>query len=126
VAEHVFLLILALYKRLLAADASLRQGKWLQWELRPASHEIAGKTFGILGLGRIGQEVAIRARAFDARLVYYDVQRPSQEAERAMGALPPLDELSPRSISCRSTSLPAPNHTPSRAKLAKMKPSRPD
>jgi phosphoglycerate dehydrogenase-like enzyme len=85
VAEHVFLLILALYKRLIEADASLRQGQWLQWALRPSSYEIAGKTLGILGLGRIGQEVASRAKAFDADVVYFDVCRPTADIEQALG-----------------------------------------
>jgi phosphoglycerate dehydrogenase-like enzyme len=85
VAEHVFLLILALYKRLLVADPSLRRGEWLQWELRPGSYEIAGKTFGIIGLGRIGREVAKRARAFEAGVVYFDVVRPSSAVEGSLG-----------------------------------------
>ena len=84
VAEHVFLLILALYKRLIAADASLRGGQWLQWALRPSSYEVAGKTLGILGLGRIGQQVARRANAFDADVVYYDVVRVTAETEQAL------------------------------------------
>ena len=62
VAEHVFLLILGLYKQLRSAEATLRAGQWLQWELRPGSFEIAGKTVGLVGLGRIGREVAVRAR----------------------------------------------------------------
>jgi phosphoglycerate dehydrogenase-like enzyme len=53
VAEHVFLLILALYKRLLIADASLREGQFLQWELRSTSFELCGKTLGIIGLGPV-------------------------------------------------------------------------
>lgn len=74
VAEHVFLLILALYKQLRAAEAALRSGRWLQWELRSGSYELAGKTMGLVGLGRIGREVALRAapdveQAFGVRFV---------------------------------------------------------
>jgi phosphoglycerate dehydrogenase-like enzyme len=72
VAEHTILLILAVYKRLLVADAKLRQGTWLQWGLRASSFELAGKTLGLVGFGRIGQAVAKRAHAFDAKLLYYD------------------------------------------------------
>lgn len=86
VAEHVFLLILALYKRLLEADPALRHGKWLQWELRPFSYEIAGKTLGILGFGRIGREVARRARAFHANVIYSDVTQAPPEVEHDLGA----------------------------------------
>jgi phosphoglycerate dehydrogenase-like enzyme len=86
VAEHVFLLILALYKKICKADASLRAGDWLQWELRPSSYEIAGKTLGILGLGHIGKEVAKRAKAFDAKIIYYDHLRQEPEIENKLGA----------------------------------------
>ena len=72
VAEHTILLILAVYKRLVVADTKLRQGTWLQWGLRPISFELAGKTLGLLGFGRIGQAVARRAHAFDARILYCD------------------------------------------------------
>jgi phosphoglycerate dehydrogenase-like enzyme len=85
VAEHVFLLILALYKQLRVAEAALREGRFLQWELRAGSYELAGKTVGLLGLGRIGREVAIRARAFAANVVYYDPLRAAPEAERDLG-----------------------------------------
>ena len=84
VAEHVFLLILSLYKKLLIADLSVRRGEWLQWELRPDSFEIYGKTVGIIGLGRIGKEVALRSRVFGASLIYYDIQRAGKEAEKCL------------------------------------------
>ena len=72
VAEHTLLLILAVYRRLVVADAKLRGGVWLQWGLRSVSFELAGKTLGLLGFGRIGQAVARRAYAFDARILYHD------------------------------------------------------
>jgi phosphoglycerate dehydrogenase-like enzyme len=126
VAEHVFLLILALYKRLLAADASMRQGKWLQWELRPNSFEIAGKTFGILGLGRVGKEVARRARAVDAQVAYFDVQRPTGENEQSLGVrFLPLDDLLAQSdiLSLHLPYVSQNRHSIGAAELAKMKPS---
>jgi D-3-phosphoglycerate dehydrogenase len=58
VAEHVFLLLLALYKQILQADLSVRRGEWRQFSLRANSFEIAGKMLGIVGLGRIGEAVA--------------------------------------------------------------------
>ena len=85
VAEHVFLLILALYKQLRAAEAALREGRFLQWELRAGSYELAGKTVGLVGLGRIGREVTTRARAFAANVIYYDVARVAPEAEQTLG-----------------------------------------
>ena len=82
VAEHTILLILAVYKRLVFADAKLREGVWLQWGLRSVSFELAGKTLGLLGFGRIAQAVARRAYAFDARILYHDpyLQKPPPEA----------------------------------------------
>lgn len=87
VAEHVFLLILALYKQLRKAEGALRRGEWLQWELRAGSYEIAGKRLGIVGLGRIGRAVAQRARAFEvAEILYHDLLRCPPEVEERLGA----------------------------------------
>jgi phosphoglycerate dehydrogenase-like enzyme len=72
VAEHVILLILALYKQLVKAATELKAGRWLQWELRHGSFELSGKRLGLVGFGRIGQEVARRALAFDASVLYFD------------------------------------------------------
>ena len=69
VAEHAFLLLLALEKHLLFHCDSTRAGGWQ----RRTGHEIRGKTIGIVGLGRIGREVAVRARAFGMEVVGYDV-----------------------------------------------------
>lgn len=72
VAEHTILLILAVYKRLVVADTKLRQGTWLQWGLRSVSFELAGKTLGLVGFGRIGRAVARRVHAFETRILYHD------------------------------------------------------
>lgn len=87
VAEHTILLILALYKRLREADAAVRAGQWPVWSLRSRSFELAGKTLGLVGFGRIGREVARRARAFDATIVYYDPIRPPAEVEARLEAV---------------------------------------
>jgi D-3-phosphoglycerate dehydrogenase len=65
VAEHTFLLLLALHKHLLFHTDSTRAGGWK----RQTGHELYGKTIGLVGLGRIGQEVALRARAFGMTVV---------------------------------------------------------
>jgi len=85
VAEHTFLLILALYKQLRTAETALRSGKWPVWELRSTSYELAGKTLGLVGFGRIGRAVARRANAFDARVVYFDPLRAEPVAEQEAG-----------------------------------------
>jgi phosphoglycerate dehydrogenase-like enzyme len=94
VAEHVVLLILAVNKQLLSADRGLREGQWLVWQLRPSSFMLAGLTVGLLGLGRIGREVARRLKGFAVELVYYDPlpAPPELEAELGLKRLP-FDEL---------------------------------
>ncbi len=72
VAEHTLLLILAVYKRLPIAVNGISHGDWMQWSLRQNSFELAGKTLGLIGYGRIGREVAKRALAFDAQVVFFD------------------------------------------------------
>ena len=81
VAEHTILLILAVYKQLVVADTKMRQGTWLQWGLRSTSFELCGKTLGLVGFGRIGQAVAKRAHAFDAKVIYHDRFIPTPPAE---------------------------------------------
>jgi D-3-phosphoglycerate dehydrogenase len=68
VAEHNFLLLLALEKNFLFHTDSTRAGGWK----RKTGHELFEKTIGIIGLGRIGKEVAIRARAFGMNVIAYD------------------------------------------------------
>jgi len=99
VAEHTILLILAVYKRLVVADTKLRQGKWLQWELRSTSYELARKTLGLVGFGRIGQAVAQRAQAFDARILYHDpyLQEPPATATAWSAQQVPFVDLLRRS-----------------------------
>lgn len=69
VAEHTFLLLLSLEKHLLFHTDSTRSGGWK----RKTGHELLDKTIGIIGLGRIGKEVAIRAHAFGMKVVGFDV-----------------------------------------------------
>jgi D-3-phosphoglycerate dehydrogenase len=69
VAEQTFLLLLALEKNFTCAVDATRKGQWK----RKTGHEIMGKTIGIIGLGRIGREVAIRARAFGLAILGYDI-----------------------------------------------------
>jgi len=69
VAEHTFLLLLALEKNFLFHTDSTRSGGWQ----RTTGHELLGKTIGIVGMGRIGREVAIRARAFGMHVIGHDL-----------------------------------------------------
>jgi D-3-phosphoglycerate dehydrogenase len=69
-AEHALALLLALARRLPAADASLRAGEWRRSDF--VGIELAGKTLGIVGLGRIGLALADRARGLELKLLGTD------------------------------------------------------
>lgn len=77
VAEHCFALLLGLAKNLVTEVNYTRSGQWK----RLIGHEIMGKRMGIVGLGRIGREVAVRARAFGMEVAAYDIFWPEAFAE---------------------------------------------
>jgi D-3-phosphoglycerate dehydrogenase len=70
VAEHVFALLLSIARCVPQADRAVRAGSWDRYSY--VGFELAGKKIGILGLGRIGFRVGIRARAFGMSLMAYD------------------------------------------------------
>jgi D-3-phosphoglycerate dehydrogenase / 2-oxoglutarate reductase len=90
VAEHTFALLLALVRQLPRFDASMREGKW---EKSSSGAEVRGKTMGLIGLGRIGGEVALRANAFDMRVVAFDPYISEAAAKEYSVELVPLEEL---------------------------------
>jgi len=67
VAELAFALMIALPNQITKGDATMREGKWVKSEIHRT--ELMGKTLGILGLGRIGTALALRARAFRMRVL---------------------------------------------------------
>jgi phosphoglycerate dehydrogenase-like enzyme len=73
VAEHAMLLMLSVCRRIVEMANSVRAGKWLMWDRRTVSYGLYGKTLGIVGLGRVGLEVAARARAFGMTVRYNDL-----------------------------------------------------
>jgi phosphoglycerate dehydrogenase-like enzyme len=86
VAEHTVMLMLAVLRRLSRADRGLREGRWLNRELRPQCLQLRGKTVGIVGFGNIGRALARKLRGFETRLVYFDPRRPPQELEQELMA----------------------------------------
>ena len=98
VAEHTFGLMIALAKDFWRHASAVKNGRWQ----RQTGHELMGKTLGVLGLGRIGQEVVKRAVAFGMRCVAYSPHWPTefaqaygvQRAERAEDVLPLADFVS--------------------------------
>src|SRR6266545_3694191 len=69
-AEHTIALLLALARRVAAADASVRRGEWARSKLQGV--QLRGRTLGIIGLGKIGIAVAERARGFGMTLLGSD------------------------------------------------------
>jgi D-3-phosphoglycerate dehydrogenase len=98
-AEHTFTLIMALSRRVAEAYQSLQAGKWDRKTF--LGTQLADKTLGIVGLGRIGQEVAKRALAFQMRVLGYDPFLSAEGAaklgitrvERVRDMLPQVDYL---------------------------------
>jgi glyoxylate reductase len=95
-ADLTWTLLMAVARRLVEADNYVREGKWkVQWS--PTlflGAEVHGKTLGIIGLGRIGQAVARRAKGFNMRLLYFDAIRAKAEMEETLGIeLVPLSRL---------------------------------
>jgi lactate dehydrogenase-like 2-hydroxyacid dehydrogenase len=88
VAEHTVALILSLTKRICEGDKFIRAGKYDGWDpLLLLGTEIEGKTFGILGAGRIGRKTAkILKNGFGMNIVYFDVFR-NEEFEKEMSAV---------------------------------------
>jgi D-3-phosphoglycerate dehydrogenase / 2-oxoglutarate reductase len=94
VAELAMSLVLALARKVPAADASMKDGKWDKKSF--LGEEVRGKTLGLAGLGRIGQEVARRARAFDMTVIAHDPFISAQVARDLRIELVSLDDLCAR------------------------------
>jgi glyoxylate reductase len=87
-ADLTFALILGIARRMCEAERLVRAGRWRSWS--PFSflgHDVHHATLGIIGLGRIGAEVAKRARGFDMRVLYVNRSR-KWEAEETLGCIP--------------------------------------
>jgi lactate dehydrogenase-like 2-hydroxyacid dehydrogenase len=94
VAEHTLTLALMLLKRIGYGHRRMTEGYWVQEELLNIAAELSGKTWGIIGLGRIGREVAWRARAMGAKVLYTDLVRLDEQEEQKLGvAFVPLQRL---------------------------------
>jgi D-3-phosphoglycerate dehydrogenase len=91
VAEHTLGLMLALAHHIAAADASMKQGKWDKSAFMGS--ELKGKTLGLLGIGRIGAEVAARALAFGMMVTAYDPYLTPEQIRQRQAAPAGFDEV---------------------------------
>ncbi len=94
-AEHTMALMLALLRRVPAADESVRRGEWDR--ARYVGSELRGKTLGVIGLGKIGRAVARRAGAFEMRVLASDPYLTEEQAAEAGAKLVGMPELLHRS-----------------------------
>jgi phosphoglycerate dehydrogenase-like enzyme len=95
VAEHGMLLLLSLTKRLVNQDRDLRRGMWHGWVAGEPNLEAFGKTLGIIGLGRIGFEVARRAKCFGMRVIgtKADPEKGREELMKVVDEIHPTVDL---------------------------------
>jgi C-terminal binding protein len=83
VADHALLMLLALARRLLPADRSIREGNW-SYQVVIGTPRLRGRTLGLIGCGRIGSAMALRAKAIGMRVVFFDPQKPDGH-EKSLG-----------------------------------------
>ncbi len=127
-ADLTWSLLMAAARRIAEADAYVRRGDWkiafgVQYFL---GQDIHHATLGIVGMGRIGQAVARRARGFDMRVIYHNRSRLDAAAEKDLGAAwAERDALLAQSdfVVVMAPYSPATHHLVGAAEIAKMKPT---
>lgn len=85
VVDYAVMLMLSTLKRSYAINRQMRYGVWKKQETAITTHEIAGKTIGIIGMGNIGKRVARKLSGFDVELIYTDINRFSEGEETKLG-----------------------------------------
>lgn len=90
-AEHTISMMLALARNIPQANASLKQGKWERKKY--VGTELSGKTLGIVGLGKVGKEVAKRCLAFEMKVIAFDPLLSSEAASKMNIELTNFDTL---------------------------------
>jgi len=121
VAEHTFALMLAMARSVPQSNASIHAGRWEK--SGAAGTELRGKTLGLVGLGRVGTEVARRARALEMKVLAHDPYVTAAAAREVEVELLPLDELMKCAdvISLHTSLSPATEKMLGAAAFAKMK-----
>ena len=125
-AETAFALMLAAARRVVEADRYVRQGRWKTWgPMILLGHDMHHATLGIVGLGRIGIELAKRARGFNMNVLYFDTVRRNPDEDEKLGVtyVPSLKQLLSASdfVSIHVPLLPETRHMIGAAEFAVMK-----
>ncbi len=92
VADVILGLMLCLARNLVAGDAFVRSGAWTRGPF-PLTHDIRGKTFGLLGMGRIGRVAARGAQAFDMKVIYHNRRQDEQAEAQGLASYVDRDTL---------------------------------
>lgn len=126
-ADMAMALLLAVPRRLAEGERLVRSGTWTGWKpTGMLGRRISGKTLGIVGMGRIGQAIALRARGFGLSIRYHNRHRLPDVVERAVGATfdPDLQTLLEFSdfVSLNCPHNAETHHMIDAARLAQMKP----
>lgn len=121
-AEHAMSLLLAVARNIPQADASIKAKKWERKAFTGV--ELSGKRIGVLGLGRIGREVAARCRAFGMEVVAYDPFVAPGVAEACHVSLMPLEDVlsSSHFLTLHTTLTKETRHLLSKDAFSRMKP----
>jgi gluconate 2-dehydrogenase len=124
-ADFTWALILATARRVTEAEAYLRAGEWKGWKLKQMlGRDVHHATLGIVGLGRIGQAVARRARGFDMTVLYHEPKRLDSNVEQqCQAAYTSFDELLARAdiVTVHVPYSPETHHLIGEQQLARMK-----
>ena len=126
VAEHTIMLAMMLLKKALYFHSRTEKGEWTQREaFEVGVYELSGKRWGIVGMGRIGRELAWRLRHFEVEVLYYDIDPLPEDQEGSLGVKSvPLDKLIRKSdiVSLHLPLTPETRHMISAESLRQMKP----
>ena len=127
VAEHVIALMFALATRIVEADKFVRRGKYKKWlPMNFMGINLAGKTLGLIGAGRIGERVARLASGLGLKVIYYDVIRNERiEKECGVAYYNSIEELLQKAdvVSLHVPLLDSTRHLINEKRLLLMKPT---
>ena len=122
-AEHTMAMMLTLVRKIVWADSSLKSGKWERGKF--TGTELNGKTLGIVGVGRVGAEVAKRAKSFQMKMVGYDPFLPPEVAVKLGVRLLPLEKVIEEAdvITVHAPLTPSTKHLVGKEQFKVMKPN---
>jgi glyoxylate reductase len=126
-ADLAFTLLLAVARRVVEGDRTVRTGKFPgSQSAHLVGRYVSGKTLGLIGAGRVGQAVARRARGFGMRILYYDPRRVPPADEAALGMTSAsMDQVLAEAdfVSVHALYTPETHHLIGEPQLARMKPT---